>query len=110
MGIFECGEVRVREVIEPKHFAIAPFQTTIFLGGDQDAAFATIARDGDGLTQRKVLITPDIALEIGGGDFKHNRKPSFRARLESYFFTYYVIAYVNCISCIAYMNCIILSR
>ena len=51
--------------------AIAALQPLILLDLDHDGPLAAVARDGDGLRECEVLVSADIALEFGGGDFDH---------------------------------------
>lgn len=69
-GLFQGGDVVGCEVGEGENLAVAAFEAVIFLGGDEDGAFASVAGDRDGLGQGHVLVAADMALELACGDFE----------------------------------------
>ena len=58
----------VGQIARVEHLTRAAAEATVFLGREHDQALAAVARDGDGLHQRLVLVAPEMALEFGGGD------------------------------------------
>jgi hypothetical protein len=72
---FERCDIRVAEVLDGEHSAVAALQTPVFVDREQHAAVAPVPRHRDRLAQGDVLIASDVALEIGGGDFDHALYP-----------------------------------